>query len=70
MIPRVGQDPSDAARYIGQLAGNLRRIAAGAELDFLAYLLAMVEEEASAEAEGRRVPPAQAARDDQTRDTR
>jgi hypothetical protein len=70
MIPRVGQDPSDAARYIGRLAGDLRRIAAGAELDFLAYLLAMVEEEAGAEAEGRRVPPAQAGRDDQTRDTR
>jgi hypothetical protein len=70
MIPRVDQDPRDAARYIGRLAGDLRRMAAGAELDFLAYLLAMVEEEAAAEAEGQRAPPPQAARDAQTRDTR
>jgi hypothetical protein len=70
MIPKAGQDPSDAARYIGRLAGDLRRIAAGAELDFLAYLLAMVEEEAAAEADGRRAPPGQAGRDAQTSDTR
>jgi hypothetical protein len=70
MIPRTGQHPSDAARYIGRLAGDLRRIAAGAELDFLAYLLAMVEEEAAAEADGRRVAPSRAGHDAQTSETR
>lgn len=68
MIPRVEQDPKDAARYIGRFAGDLKRMAAGAELGFLAYLLAMVEEEANAE--GRPLPPEAALRDGQTKDTR
>jgi hypothetical protein len=70
MIPRVEQDPKDAARYIGRFAGDLKRMAAGAELGFLAYLLAMVEEEANAEAEGRPLPPEAALREGQTKDTR
>lgn len=53
MIPKIGQEPAEAALYIQKLAADLRRIAAGAELDFLAYLLGMVEEEAASEARRR-----------------
>lgn len=68
MIPRVEQDPKDVARYIGGFASDLKRMAAGAELGFLAYLLAMVEEEAMAEAEGR--PRVQGMPDRQIKETR
>ena len=53
MIPKISQEPAEAAVYIEKLATDLRRIAAGAELDFLAYLLGMVEEEAGNEARRR-----------------
>lgn len=35
------------AQYIGAMARDLRGLAAGAGLPFIAYLLAMVEEDAS-----------------------
>ena len=40
----------ETARYIEQLARELRTMAAGADLGFLAYLLAMVEDDAAATA--------------------
>jgi hypothetical protein len=40
-------DPRDVARYIEHMARELRTLAAGADLGFLAYLLAMVEDEGS-----------------------
>jgi hypothetical protein len=42
------QSARDAARYIETLAKDLKRMAAEAELGFLAYLLAMVEDDAGA----------------------
>jgi hypothetical protein len=57
MIPRISQDPADVARYIARLATDLRQMAAGAELDFLAYLIGMVVEEARSEVELRRGAP-------------
>ena len=56
MIPKVNQEPAEAALYISKFAADLRRIAAGADLDFLAYLLGMVEEEANTEARKLRPP--------------
>jgi hypothetical protein len=41
-------DAEDTARYIGGLARELRTLAAKADLGFLAYLLAMVEDDAEA----------------------
>lgn len=38
--------PADAAAYIGQMAKELRALAAKADLGFLAYLLAMVADDA------------------------
>ncbi|MBN9433854.1 MAG: hypothetical protein J0I45_15590 [Bosea sp.] len=41
-------DPKDRAetvRYIGRMASELKGLAASAELDFVAYLLSMVEED-------------------------
>jgi len=49
MIPKA-RDSGDAAQYIARLAGDLKHIAVSNELDFLAYLLGMVEEEAATEA--------------------
>ncbi len=43
-------DPDDTARYIGSLANELRGMAMRQDLGFLAYLLAMVVEEAEATA--------------------
>lgn len=54
-IPEIGSEPptscdlsdkDSAARYIGQMTGQLRRLAETAELPFLAYLLGMAESEA------------------------
>lgn len=45
------RDVSSTARYIETLAKELRTMAAEARLDFLAYLLAMVEKEADAVAQ-------------------
>lgn len=42
-------DPSDklsTSRYIGHMAGELRRLAERADLHFLAYLLEMAESDA------------------------
>ncbi len=38
----------ETAEYVGRLAGELRAIAAQSDLEFLAYLLSMVEEGAVA----------------------
>jgi len=43
-------DPEETARYIGRLAREMRQMAAKANLGFLAYLLAMVEDDADAAA--------------------
>jgi hypothetical protein len=43
-------DAEDTARYIGGLARELRALASKADLGFLAYLLAMVEDDAEATA--------------------
>jgi hypothetical protein len=48
---RLTEPPRDAretAEYIEGLARDLRRLAASADLGFLAYLLAMVEDDAGA----------------------
>jgi hypothetical protein len=44
--PEIGE----TARYIAGISKELRTMAAGADLGFLSYLLAMVEEEAGATA--------------------
>ena len=49
MIPKA-RDSGEAAQYIAKLAGDLKHIAMSNELDFLAYLLGMAEEEAASEA--------------------
>ncbi len=46
--PPSPPDGEDIAQYIGMLSRELRTMAAKAELGFLAYLLAMVEDEAAA----------------------
>ena len=43
-------DGEETAQYISVLAHELRTMAAKADLGFLAYLLAMVEDEAAASA--------------------
>jgi hypothetical protein len=45
-----GGDPQAIARYIQRMARELRTLAAKSELGFLAYLLAMAEDEAAATA--------------------
>ena len=49
---RLGQrpDPEETARYVAEMAKELRALAAKADLGFLAYLLAMVEDDAAATA--------------------
>jgi hypothetical protein len=42
------QDARETAEYIEGLARDLRRLAAAADLGFLSYLIAMVEDEAGA----------------------
>lgn len=44
----VRKDADDTARYIENMARELKGLASKADLDFLAYLLAMVENEAGA----------------------
>ena len=44
------RDARETAEYIEGLARDLRRLAAAADLGFLAYLLAMVEDDAGATA--------------------
>ena len=46
--PGLRPDVVDTARYIGGLAREMRTLAAKADLGFLAYLLAMVEDDAEA----------------------
>lgn len=46
MKPTSGNDGGETARYIEQLAKELRTMAAESNLDFLAFLLGMVEDEA------------------------
>ncbi len=46
--PPLRPDGEEAAQYIAALAHELRTVAARADLGFLAYLLAMVEDEAVA----------------------
>jgi len=48
--PAGRRNALETARYIEQLARELRTIAAEADLGFLAYLLAMVEDDAAATA--------------------
>ena len=48
--PQIQPNGELTARYISQIAHELRIIASKADLAFLAYLLAMVEDEASASA--------------------
>jgi hypothetical protein len=45
---RLRPDAADTARYIGGLARELRELASKADLGFMAYLLAMVEDDAEA----------------------
>ena len=54
---RHPENAEDTARYIATLAHELRALAARSGLDFLAYLLAMVEDEAAKGALARRTPP-------------
>lgn len=42
------EEAVETARYIGSMAKELRALAAKANLNFLAYLLAMVEDDAHA----------------------
>jgi hypothetical protein len=49
-IPNAADSAAEAAGYIGSLARELHSIAAKYDLGFLAYLLAMAEEEAEATA--------------------
>lgn len=46
MKPTSADDAGETARYIEQLAGELRTMAAEKKLDFIAFLLGMVEDEA------------------------
>ncbi len=46
-------DPGESARYIEQMARELRRMASASGLGFLAFLLRMVEDDAGAEADKR-----------------
>ena len=46
--PGLRPDAVDTARYISGLAHEMRTLAAKADLGFLAYLLAMVEDDAEA----------------------
>jgi hypothetical protein len=49
-----GSEPEavQTARYIGNMAKELRELAAKADLGFLAYLLSMVEDDAVATLQG------------------
>ena len=51
--PPLQPDGEETAQYIAVLAHELRTMAAKANLGFLAYLLAMVEDEATANARKR-----------------
>lgn len=45
--PPLRIDQRQTAEYVGRMASELRAISAKADLGFLAYLIGMVEEEAS-----------------------
>ena len=47
-LPEPARDARATAQYIETLAKDLKRLAAAADLGFLAYLLAMVEDDAGA----------------------
>lgn len=47
---------SETVRYIGGMAAELKRLALTANLPFVAYLLAMVEEEVRSEVESMPAP--------------
>ncbi|HET7717631.1 MAG TPA: hypothetical protein VFK86_18560 [Bauldia sp.] len=47
-LPEPPTNARETARYIEVLAKELRRLALAADLGFLAYLLAMVEDDAAA----------------------
>jgi hypothetical protein len=47
---------TEAARYIGGMARELRTMATKSDLGFIAYLLSMVEQEADAVAVGKQPP--------------
>ena len=47
-LPESPRDARETAEYIEGLAKDLRRLAGAADLGFLAYLLAMVEDDAAA----------------------
>jgi len=47
-LTEPSRDARDTAEYIEGLARDLRRLAASVDLGYLAYFLAMVEEEAAA----------------------
>jgi len=49
-LPEPPRNPRETAQYIEALTKDLRRLAAAADLGFLAYLLAMVEDDAGATA--------------------
>ncbi|HVL72667.1 MAG TPA: hypothetical protein VM434_12395 [Beijerinckiaceae bacterium] len=48
--------PGDAAEYIAQMSGELAALARSANLELVAYLLAMARTEAAAEAKRNRRP--------------
>ena len=47
-LDETARDARETAEYMEGLARDLRRLAATADLGFLAYLLAMVEDDAAA----------------------
>lgn len=51
--PPPSSDAGEINAYIGRIATELRQLAEGSDLSFLAYLLSMVEEEALSAARGR-----------------
>jgi hypothetical protein len=46
--PELPRDARETAHYIESIARDLKRMAVAADLGFLAYLLAMVEDDAGA----------------------
>lgn len=57
MIDPSGSTRADTAEYIEGMARELETLAADADLGFLAYLLAMVAQEARRLADGKAEPP-------------
>ncbi len=48
MTDRASPDPRETARYVEQVAREMRKMTAAADIGFLAFLLGMVEDEAAA----------------------